>query len=215
MTDEVGAAGAARQLPAEPGDQPAAGQRRRAARRARALDPRARARAACSTARSSSCRATRSSPSAASAGLGPGAARDSRCCCRYSKIALNQQLLAVRRAGGPVPGARTRALLPAPRSRERYRDAIGSHRLRREIIATATTNSLVNRMGPTLRAARAAGHRRRRRRRSRAPTASRARSSTCARCWARIEALDNRVAAAVQYAMTRDTSACCAMPPTG
>ena len=79
---------------------------------------------------------------------------------------------------------------PAP-VRERFARAIAQHRLRREIIATATTNSLVNRMGPTFvpRAQEDTG----------AEPAQIARAYTAAReifgmreLWAQIEALDNQ-----------------------
>ena len=79
------------------------------------------------------------------------------------------------------------------------------HRLRREIIATATTNSLVNRMGPVfaLRAQEDTG----------ADTGRIARAYTIARevfdmrdLWSEIEELDNRVPAQIQYAMMYQTS---------
>ena len=81
---------------------------------------------------------------------------------------------------------------PAP-VQERFGRAIKQHRLRREIIATATTNSLVNRMGATFvpRAQEETG----------ADPAQIARAYTAAReifdmrmLWAQIEALDTRVA---------------------
>jgi glutamate dehydrogenase len=88
---------------------------------------------------------------------------------------------------------------------ERFPRAIGRHRLRREIIATATTNSLVNRMGPTFvpRAQEDTG----------AEPAQIARAYTAAReifamreVWEQIEALDNRVAAKLQYEAVFQTS---------
>ena len=72
------------------------------------------------------------------------------------------------------------------------------HRLRREIIATAITNSLINRMGPVfpVRAQDDTG----------ADPAAIARAYTIARevfairdIWAQIEGLDNRIPAVVQY----------------
>ncbi|HTV78943.1 MAG TPA: NAD-glutamate dehydrogenase [Steroidobacteraceae bacterium] len=89
--------------------------------------------------------------------------------------------------------------------RGRFARAIGRHRLRREIIATATTNSLVNRMGPAFvnRAQEETG----------ASPARVARAYTAARevfetrdLWAHIEGLDNRVPAEIQYAMLNETS---------
>jgi glutamate dehydrogenase len=89
--------------------------------------------------------------------------------------------------------------------RGRFARAISKHRLRREIIATATTNSLVNRMGPAFvnRAQEETG----------ASPARVARAYTAARelfetreLWSQIEALDNRVPAQIQYAMLNETS---------
>jgi glutamate dehydrogenase len=88
---------------------------------------------------------------------------------------------------------------------QRLGRAIPAHRLRREIIATATTNSLVNRVGPmfVLRVQEDTG----------ASTGQVARAYTVAReafrmrtRWAEIEALDNQVPAALQYAMNHETS---------
>jgi len=88
--------------------------------------------------------------------------------------------------------------------RKRFARAISRHRLRREIIATATTNSLVNRMGPTfvIRAQEETG----------AAPARVARAYTAARevfemrdLWSQIEALDNRVPAQMQYTMLYET----------
>jgi glutamate dehydrogenase len=94
---------------------------------------------------------------------------------------------------------------PAP-LRERFGARLKRHRLRREIIATAITNSLINRMGPVfpVRAQDDTG----------ADPAAIARAYTIARevfavrdVWAQIEALDNRIPASVQYAaMARTTT---------
>jgi glutamate dehydrogenase len=94
---------------------------------------------------------------------------------------------------------------PAPLP-ERFAARLKRHRLRREIIATAITNSLINRMGPVfpVRAQDDTG----------ADPAAIARAYTIARevfavrgVWAQIEALDNRIPAAVQYAaMARTTT---------
>src|ERR1700722_5021302 len=66
----------------------------------------------------------------------------------YSKIWLNNHLLASNVPEDPYLSSELERYFPAP-VRERFPKAIAQHRLRREIIATATTNSLVNRMGPT------------------------------------------------------------------
>ena len=85
-----------------------------------------------------------------------------------------------------------------------HADAIGRHRLRREIVATVVTNSMVNRVGPTFLndMKDATG----------CPTAEIARAYLMARdafalrgLWAEIEALDDAVDAAVQIAMLGDS----------
>jgi glutamate dehydrogenase len=122
----------------------------------------------------------------------------------YSKIWLNNHLLASDVPEDPYLSSELARYFPAP-VQERFGRAIKQHRLRREIIATATTNSLVNRMGATFvpRAQEETG----------ADPAQIARAYTAAReifdmrkLWAQIEALDNRVAAKVQYAMQFQTS---------
>jgi glutamate dehydrogenase len=84
-------------------------------------------------------------------------------------------------------------------------DRVNAHPLRREIIATAITNSLINRMGPvfSVRTQSDTG----------ADPAAIARAYTIARevlglrdTWAQIEALDNRVSAATQYAAIEQTT---------
>jgi glutamate dehydrogenase len=122
----------------------------------------------------------------------------------YSKIWLNNHLLASDVPEDPYLSNELTRYFPAP-IRERFGRAIVRHRLRREIIATATTNSLVNRMGATFvpRAQDETG----------ADPAQIARAYTAAReifdmraLWAQIEGLDNRVPAKVQYAMHFQTS---------
>ncbi|MGH8229626.1 MAG: NAD-glutamate dehydrogenase, partial [Steroidobacteraceae bacterium] len=83
--------------------------------------------------------------------------------------------------------------------------AIPHHRLRREIIVTATANSLVNRMGPLF-AHRAAAD-------TGAAPARIARAYTAAReifgmraTWSAIEALDGRVPPSLQYELLYETS---------
>jgi glutamate dehydrogenase len=88
---------------------------------------------------------------------------------------------------------------------KRFAARLKRHRLRREIIATAITNSLVNRMGPAfpVRAQDDTG----------ADPAAIARAYSIARevfaarhIWTQIEALDNRIPAALQYtAMAKTT----------
>src|SRR5579883_3213174 len=122
----------------------------------------------------------------------------------YSKIWLNNHLLDSDVPEDPYLSSELERYFPAP-VRRRFARAISRHRLRREIIATATTNSLVNRMGPTFvpRAQEDTG----------AEPAQIARAYTAAReifemrtIWSRIEELDNKVPAKVQYAVVFETS---------
>jgi glutamate dehydrogenase len=122
----------------------------------------------------------------------------------YSKIWLNNHLLASDVPEDPYLSAELARYFPAP-VRERFPRAISHHRLRREIIATATTNSLVNRMGPTFvpRAQEDTG----------AEAAPIARAYTAAReifamraVWEQIEKLDNKVPAQLQYETSFQTS---------
>jgi glutamate dehydrogenase len=123
----------------------------------------------------------------------------------YAKIQLNQQLIHSDVPEDPYLGQELGRYFPE-RLTKRYGALLGEHRLKREIIATATTNSIVNRMGPTFVA--------RTRQDSGAGAASVARAYTIAReifevrdIWRSVESLDNRVAASVQYEMLRDTVA--------
>jgi glutamate dehydrogenase len=122
----------------------------------------------------------------------------------YSKIWLSNHLLASDVPEDPYLSLELDRYFPEP-VRDRFPRAIARHRLRREIIATATTNSLVNRMGPTFvpRAQEESG----------AEPAEIARAYTAAReifdmrkLWARIEALDNKITAKLQYSMMYQTS---------
>jgi glutamate dehydrogenase len=122
----------------------------------------------------------------------------------YSKIWLNSHLLASNVPEDPYLSNELERYFPGP-VRERFPRAIAQHRLRREIIATATTNSLVNRMGPTFvpRAQEDTG----------AEPAQIARAYTAAReifgmrdLWTQIEALDNKVPAKLQYEIAFQTS---------
>src|SRR5579863_5503838 len=122
----------------------------------------------------------------------------------YSKIWLSNHLLASDVPEDPYLSAELERYFPAPMP-ERFRRAIAHHRLRREIIATATTNSLVNRMGPTF-VPRVQGD-------TGAEPARIARAYTAAReifsmraIWEQIEALDNKVPAKLQYEAAFQTS---------
>jgi len=123
----------------------------------------------------------------------------------YAKIALNQQLMQSDVPEDPYLSQELDRYFP-PRLARRYGELLGRHRLKREIIATATTNSIVNRMGPTFvnRMQQDTG----------ADAAAVARAYSIAResfevreTWRSIEALDNQVPAAVQYPMMQDTVA--------
>ncbi|MDE2305990.1 MAG: NAD-glutamate dehydrogenase [Gammaproteobacteria bacterium] len=115
----------------------------------------------------------------------------------YGKIWLDRALIG---SNVPEDAFLSHELLryfPAP-VRNRFGARIARHPLRREIIATAVTNELINRMGPAfpVRAAADTG----------ADPAAIARAYTIARevfgaqaIWAQIESLDGRVAASVQY----------------
>jgi glutamate dehydrogenase len=122
----------------------------------------------------------------------------------YGKIWLYHALINSNVPEDPYLSAELKRYFPAP-VRERFAKRLKRHRLRREIIATAINNSLINRMGPVfpVRAQDDTG----------ADPASIARAYTIARevfavrdIWAQIEALDNRVATAVQYAAMSQTS---------
>lgn len=122
----------------------------------------------------------------------------------YSKIWLTNHLLASDVPEDPYLSAELVRYFPEP-VQERFARQISQHRLRREIITTATTNSLVNRMGPAFvpRAQEDTG----------AQPAQIARAYTAAReifdmrkTWAEIEALDTKVPAKLQYSMAFQTA---------
>jgi glutamate dehydrogenase len=121
----------------------------------------------------------------------------------YSKIWLSHHLVQSDVPEDPYLSQELERYFPEA-VRTRFARAISRHRLRREIIATATTNSLVNRMGPTfvIRAQEETG----------APPARVARAYTAARevfemreLWSQIEALDNKIPAQMQYTMLYET----------
>ena len=66
----------------------------------------------------------------------------------YSKIVLFQQLLDSDVPEDPYLSKELRRYFPVP-LQEKYAEHMERHRLKREIIATAVTNSMVNRMGAT------------------------------------------------------------------
>ncbi|MGD9599572.1 MAG: NAD-glutamate dehydrogenase [Steroidobacteraceae bacterium] len=115
----------------------------------------------------------------------------------YSKIWLSGELIESDVPEDPYLSEELRRYFPEALRRRFARD-IEQHRLRREIIVTATTNSLVNRMGPVFawRAAEETG----------ASIAQVARAYTIARetfamrdTWTAVEALDSKVPARAQY----------------
>jgi glutamate dehydrogenase len=115
----------------------------------------------------------------------------------YGKIWLHKALINSNVPEDPYLSAELSRYFP-PAVQKRFASRIKRHRLRREIISTAITNSLINRMGPVfpVRAQDDTG----------ADPAAIARAYTIARevfavrdIWAQIEALDNRIPAAVQY----------------
>jgi glutamate dehydrogenase len=67
----------------------------------------------------------------------------------YAKLSLYEELLDSSVPDDPYLGRELNRYFPK-RMSERYSDALQSHRLRREIIATQLTNSMINRGGPTL-----------------------------------------------------------------
>jgi glutamate dehydrogenase len=117
----------------------------------------------------------------------------------YSKIWLSNHLLDSDLPDDPYFASEVQRYFPTP-VRKRYAHDIRRHRLRREIVTTQTTNSLVNRMGPVF-VTRAQEE-------TRADPAAIARAYSIAReiyamrsLWFAIEALDNRIPAGVQYGM--------------
>ena len=115
----------------------------------------------------------------------------------YGKIWLYRALIHSNVPEDPYLSTELARYFPTP-VQKRFAMRLKKHRLRREIIATAITNSLINRMGPVfpVRAQDDTG----------ADPAAIARAYSIARevfavrdIWAQIEALDNRIPAAVQY----------------
>ncbi len=115
----------------------------------------------------------------------------------YGKIWLYRALIQSNVPEDPYLSTELARYFPTP-VQKRFALRVKRHRLRREIIATAITNSLINRMGPVfpVRAQDDTG----------ADPAAIARAYSIARevfavrdIWAQIEALDNHIATAVQY----------------
>ena len=122
----------------------------------------------------------------------------------YSKISLNRQLLESELPEDRYFIAELARYFPSA-VRQRFAREVSRHKLRREIITTAVTNSLINRMGPSfvLRARAESG----------ASAADVARAYSISReilgmreLWSKLEALDNRVAARAQYVAYADTA---------
>ncbi len=118
----------------------------------------------------------------------------------YSKIMLYRQLLDSDVPEDPWLSKELQRYFPVP-LQEKYSAYMDGHRLKREIIATQVTNSLVNRMGVSfaLRMHEDTG----------ASAAEVARAYTIAReifrardFWSRVEALDNKVSCQSQIAVT-------------
>ena len=121
----------------------------------------------------------------------------------YSKINLYNALLASNVPEDPYLSKELTRYFPDP-LQEPYENLMVKHPLRREIIANAINNSLINRMGPTFPE--------RIREDTGADAAGVARAYTSAReifqmhgIWAAIEKLDNDVQANAQYAMMTET----------
>ncbi|MDP8948083.1 MAG: NAD-glutamate dehydrogenase [Actinomycetota bacterium] len=120
----------------------------------------------------------------------------------YTKITLYRELLDSEVTEDPYLAGELERYFPTP-LRERFRDRMQGHRLRRELIATQITNSMVNRCGTSFvfRLQEETG----------APPPEIARAYTAARevfgmreLWAGIEALDTEVEAQTQIRMLLD-----------
>jgi glutamate dehydrogenase len=122
----------------------------------------------------------------------------------YSKISLKRQLIESDLPEDRYFAAELARYFPSA-VRRRFEKDVGHHKLRREIITTAVTNSLINRMGPSfvLRACAESGAR----------AADVARAYNIAReilgmreVWSKLEALDNSVPSRAQYVAYADTA---------
>ncbi|HEY3859723.1 MAG TPA: NAD-glutamate dehydrogenase [Gammaproteobacteria bacterium] len=122
----------------------------------------------------------------------------------YSKIDIYNGLLAGDVAEDPYLANELENYFPTP-LQKRYAELMPKHRLRREIICTAVTNSLVNRMGSTF------AHRMQEETGVDASTVARAyaiaqESFSMPALWQAVEALDNKVPASVQISMAVQSS---------
>ena len=121
----------------------------------------------------------------------------------YAKMTLYEELLPTDLPDDPQLAEDLLTYFPAV-MRERSAEAIRRHRLRREIIATVVTNSIVNRMGPTF------AHVMKEKTGLAASDVARG-YAICRgafelrRLWVEIQDLDNRVPAACQYEMLEAT----------
>jgi glutamate dehydrogenase len=122
----------------------------------------------------------------------------------YGKIWLYRALIDSNVPEDPFLSTELKRYFPQP-VQKRFALRIKRHRLRREIIATAITNSLINRMGPVfpVRAQDDTG----------ADPAAIARAYSIARevfairdIWSQIESLDTKIPAAVQYTAMSQTT---------
>jgi glutamate dehydrogenase len=117
----------------------------------------------------------------------------------YSKIVLYNELLDSDLPDDPFMQEDLKLYFPTP-LRERFADQIARHRLRREIISTSVTNSIVNRTGPSF------VHETKDKTGEDAADIARAYVITrevfrLRSLWAEIEALDNKVPAETQASM--------------
>lgn len=122
----------------------------------------------------------------------------------YSKIAIYNALLTSDATDDPYLGNELENYFPTA-LQQKYRGSMSKHRLRREIVATAITNSMVNRMGPTFA--------QRTQEETGADASAVARAYTIAResfdmvrTWSAIEGLDNAIPANVQISMAVQTA---------
>jgi glutamate dehydrogenase len=122
----------------------------------------------------------------------------------YGKIWLYRALIHSNVPEDPYLSTELARYFPTP-VQKRFATRLKRHRLRREIIATAITNSLINRMGPVF-PVRAQDD-------TAADPAAIARAYSIARevfaaryIWTQIEELDNRIPAAVQYTAMSQTT---------
>jgi glutamate dehydrogenase len=123
----------------------------------------------------------------------------------YGKIALNNALSASGGADDPYLARELERYFPQA-LRRRFARRIQRHRLRRQIITTATTNSIVNRIGPALLLESAQDGGPSAAQIARAYTIARD-SADLRRLWSEIESLDGRIKAADQYEALLATSA--------